>query len=190
MATRGQRPRPVTGRLTKHLTLKPITPTWFRRDGLLAPALPSALDRLSLCSRFHRFGEGTSVFEKLRHGFQQPGANQAEIEECETKLGITLPDDHKAFLSISNGFNDEVGQGYLVLWSIEELIWADGYEVFELRPHRFLIGSNGGPTAYGVIDGNYISIPFVFAGPWEDEVRVLGNSFEAFIEAIESGEGW
>jgi hypothetical protein len=130
------------------------------------------------------------VLEKLRHGFQQPGASPADIEECETKLLITLPDDHKAFLSISNGFNDEVGKGYLVLWSIEELSRADVYELFELRPSRFLIGSNGGPTAYGIIDGNYISIPFVFAGPWGDEVRVLGNSFDAFIEAIASGEGW
>ncbi|WEZ85595.1 SMI1/KNR4 family protein (plasmid) [Rhizobium sp. 32-5/1] len=130
------------------------------------------------------------MFEKLRHGFQQPGASPGEIEECETKPRIALPDDYKAFLSISNGFNDEVGQGYLVLWSIEELSWAGGYELFELRSHRFLIGSNGGPTAYGIIDGNYISFPFVFAGQWEDEVRVLGNSFEAFIAAIDSGEGW
>jgi len=105
-------------------------------------------------------------------------------------LRIAFPDNYKAFLSISNGFNDEVGQGYLALWSIEELSWAGGYKLFELRPHRFLIGSNGGPTAYGIIDGNYISVPFVFAGQWGDEVRVLGNSLEAFIAAIESGEGW
>jgi hypothetical protein len=98
------------------------------------------------------------VFEKLRHGFRQPGASPAKIEECEAKLRITLPDDHKAFLTISNGFNDEVGQGDLVIWSIEELLWADEYELFERQPRRFLIGSNGGPTACGIIDGNYISI--------------------------------
>ncbi|MBB3526297.1 SMI1/KNR4 family protein [Rhizobium redzepovicii] len=130
------------------------------------------------------------MFEKLRHGFQPPGASLAEIEECETELGIILPDDYKAFLRVSNGFNDEIGRGYLVVWSIQELALAAGYDMFELQERRFLIGSNGGPAAYGIIDGNYISIPFVFAGPWEDEVRVLGGGFEEFIMAIENGEGW
>lgn len=55
---------------------------------------------------------------------------------------------------------------------------------------QLLIGSNGGPTAYSFVRGDYISIPFVFAGDWLNEVRVLGRSFEAFIEAIEHGDGW
>ena len=55
---------------------------------------------------------------------------------------------------------------------------------------QLLIGSNGGSTAYGFVRGDYISIPFVFAGDWLNEVRVLGRSFEAFIEAVEHGDGW
>ena len=130
------------------------------------------------------------MFEKLRHGFQLPGAGPAEIAAREASLGITLPEDYKAFLRTSNGFNDDLGKGYLILWNIDELAMADGYEIFALQPDRFLIGSNGGPTAYGILAGNYISIPFVLSGPWQDEVRVLGGSFEAFIAAIEAGDGW
>lgn len=129
------------------------------------------------------------MLEKLRHGYQLPGASLADIETCEARLKIKLPDDYKAFLRVSNGFNDEVGKGYLVLWDVTELAQADGYEVFEFRAGRFLIGSNGGPTAYGIMGETYISIPFVFAGPWADEVRVLGRTFDEFIAAIEAGQG-
>lgn len=129
------------------------------------------------------------MLEKLQHGYQLPGASLSEIEACEASLSIILPEEYKAFLRISNGFNDEVGQGYLVLWSVAELAKANGYELFEFQTGRFLIGSNGGPTAYGTIGENYISIPFVFAGAWSDEIRVLGQTFDEFIEAIEAGEG-
>lgn len=129
------------------------------------------------------------MLEKLRHGYQLPGAGPAEIEAREAALGIVLPEEYKAFLHVSNGFNDEIGQGYLILWSVDELAMADAYELFELQPDRFLIGSNGGPTAYGIIGGNYVSIPFVFSGPWQDEVRVLGRDFDEFIAAIEAGKG-
>ncbi|RUM18876.1 SMI1/KNR4 family protein [Rhizobium vallis] len=130
------------------------------------------------------------MLEKLRHGYQLPGAASAEIEAREAALGIVLPEEYKTFLRASNGFNDEIGRGYLALWSVDELAMADAYELFELQPGRFLIGSNGGPTAYGIIDGNYVSIPFVFAGPWQDEVHELGGNFDAFIAAIEAGKGW
>jgi hypothetical protein len=132
---------------------------------------------------------GLGTFEKLRHGFQLPGASPHEIEACEAALKISLPEEYKAFLRVSNGFNDDLGQGYLILWSVDELALADGYEMFEFRSDRFLIGSNGGPTAYGVIGNDYVSIPFVFAGPWENEVQVLGATFDAFIAAIEEGRG-
>lgn len=130
------------------------------------------------------------MLEKLRHGYQLPGASEAEIRSCEARLKIVLPEDYKAFLNASNGFNDDMGQGYLVLWSTGELADADGYEIFEFHSDRFLIGSNGGPTAYGIMGGNYIAVPFVVAGPWKDEVRILGSNFAEFITAIENGEGW
>ncbi|MGZ2459666.1 SMI1/KNR4 family protein [Rhizobium anhuiense] len=133
---------------------------------------------------------GLLMLEKFEGGCQLPGASPAEIAACEAKLKIILPAEIKAFLAVSNGFNGEVGQGYLILWSATELSGADGYEIFEFRDDQLLIGSNGGPTAYGFAKGDYISIPFVFAGNWLNEVRVLGRSFEEFIEAIERGDGW
>ncbi|WP_117193145.1 SMI1/KNR4 family protein [Rhizobium terrae] len=129
------------------------------------------------------------ALEKLQHGFQLPGVTSSEIEACEAALKISLPEEYKAFLRVSNGFNDELGHGYLILWSVDELSRADGYEIFQFRSDRFLIGSNGGPTAYAVIGKDYVSIPFVFAGTWQNEVQVLGDTFDAFIAAIEEGRG-
>jgi hypothetical protein len=90
---------------------------------------------------------GLLMLEKFEGGCQLPGASPAEIAACEAKLKIILPAEIKAFLTASNGFNGEVGQGYLILWSAAELSGADGYEIFEFRDDQLLIGSNGGPTA-------------------------------------------
>jgi hypothetical protein len=63
---------------------------------------------------------------RLRHGLQMPGARDAEIEACEAALKVRLPEEYKAFLRDSNGFNDKVGAGYFILWSVAELARADG----------------------------------------------------------------
>jgi hypothetical protein len=128
--------------------------------------------------------------DSLKAGYQLPAASAADVAACETTLDIVLPDDYRRFLMVSNGFNDDVGKGYLVLWNLDELAQGRDYELFEQARTRFLIGSNGGPTAYGLVDGAYIAIPFVFAGSWQDEIRNLGGSFDQFIAAIERGEGW
>ncbi|ECI7685959.1 SMI1/KNR4 family protein, partial [Salmonella enterica subsp. enterica] len=88
------------------------------------------------------------------------GAAPDAIAACERRLGVTFPADYRAFLLRSDGFSDDVGKGYLVLWSVAEVGGADAYEFHPVAPGRFLIGSNGGPTAYAVHDGRYVSIPF------------------------------
>lgn len=126
----------------------------------------------------------------LRHGLKPCGAAPAEVAACQARLGIKLPEDLRVFLMRSDGFNDDVGMGYLILWSIAELLQGADYDLFPFRPDRFLIGSNGGPTAYGLVGGDYVSIPFVFAGDWQDEVRVLGRDFKEFVAAVAAGEGY
>jgi len=129
------------------------------------------------------------VFDALRHGLQLPGASDAEIGACEWALGIVMPQDLKAFFRTSNGFNDALGEGYLVIWSLDELSEADGYEIFAFTPQRFLFGSNAGPTAYAFMDGYYVSVPFVAAGPWQGEVQPLADTFDGFVAAVAAGRG-
>lgn len=73
---------------------------------------------------------------------------------------------------------------YLLLWKkneIEEL--NDLYETREFLGDVILIGSDGGDMAYGIdIKGRYIEVPFI--GMDDEEMKVIGNSFDDFINYI------
>lgn len=73
---------------------------------------------------------------------------------------------------------------YLLLWKkneIEEL--NDLYETREFLSDVILIGSDGGDMAYGIdIKGRYIEVPFI--GMDDEEMKVIGNSFDDFINYI------
>ena len=73
---------------------------------------------------------------------------------------------------------------YLILWEksdIEEL--NDDYEVNEFLTNSILIGSDGGDIAYGINEeGKFFSVPFI--GMDDDEVELMGNNFEEFIEKL------
>jgi hypothetical protein len=131
------------------------------------------------------------MFEMLAREDLFEGATPEAIAEAERALGIVLPGDYWAFLRFSNGYNGEVDGHYLVLWSTDELVSnASGYDLLPPNQRQVLIGSNGGPTAFAIMDGRYVSLPFVAAGPLEDEIRVLAADFSGFLQAIGAGEGW
>ncbi len=116
-----------------------------------------------------------------------------EITRCEREAGVTFPDDLKAFLGHSDGWNGEVGLGYLRIWGTDELAAGiTGYELGDDLAGMFLIGSNAGPTAYGVDwtggAASYVSVPF--ASTDRAEVRMLGRGIAEFVAATAMGEGW
>ena len=122
-----------------------------------------------------------------------PGAAAAAIARCEREIGAALPADLKAFLLESDGYNGPVGTGYLVLWGTSELAaLSTGYALGGGLARIVLIGSNAGPTAYGVDRvctlPRYVSVPFL-ASDWA-EVRELGVNFAGFVAAVAAGEGW
>ncbi len=134
------------------------------------------------------------MFEYFREGDLRPPASKAEISQLEKGLGFDLPGDYREFLLLSDGYNGDVGvQGYAQLWSVRELTSNnEGYEVGSWVPDLTLIGSNGGPTAYGIdrYEGraSFVSIPFVPMA--RDEIRPLGGTFVEFLAALSAGEGW
>lgn len=72
----------------------------------------------------------------------------------------------------------------LLLWKkseIEEL--NNMYETHEFLSDIILIGSDGGDMAYGIdINGRYIEIPFI--GMDDEEIKVIGNNFDDFINYV------
>lgn len=73
---------------------------------------------------------------------------------------------------------------YLLLWKkseIEEL--NDLYETREFLSDVILIGSDGGDMAYGIdIKGRYIEVPFI--GMDDEEIKVIGNNFDDFVNYV------
>ena len=77
---------------------------------------------------------------------------------------------------------------YLSLWEkneIEEL--NNSYETQEFLSNVLLIGSDGGDTAYGIdVNGRYIEVPFI--GMDDEEVEIVADDFDGFIDYVCSKE--
>ncbi len=107
----------------------------------------------------------------------KPGALQSVIEEVRIALGLNYKNGYLEFLSESNGYEGSVGNSYLQLWSVEELISLnEGYNVNEFLPGLVFIGSNGGDEAYA-IDTREGKIDFV-------QIKFIGIDFEGLIICV------
>jgi hypothetical protein len=77
-----------------------------------------------------------------------------------------LPSEYVAFLRQANGGEGFLGLTYALLWPAEDLIaFNQDYEVDDLAPGFFLIGSDGGGDAYAFDlsreDGTIYRLPFI-----------------------------
>ena len=95
-----------------------------------------------------------------------PPASREEIGNVQSELTFPLPKSYVEFLLAANGGEGFVGNTYIILWKIEEIISKNiAYSVEEFAPGLFLFGSNGGGEAFGFDTGgdvgSVVSIPFV-----------------------------
>ena len=105
---------------------------------------------------------------------------------------LVLSERYKAFEDyIKQTVSGEgmVGENnYLSLWEkneIEEL--NNNYETQEFLSNVLLIGSDGGDTAYGIdVNGRYIEVPFI--GMDDEEVEIVAEDFDGFIDYVWSKE--
>jgi hypothetical protein len=116
-----------------------------------------------------------------------PPARAEDIERVQKKLRFRLPEDYANFLLTRNGGEGFVGNSYVILWKIEELVsMNNAYHVSEFVPHIFLFGSNGGGEAFGFhINGgssSILSIPFV-AMEMED-AKPVASDFGTFLSVL------
>lgn len=73
---------------------------------------------------------------------------------------------------------------YLLLWEKSELEELNtDYETQEFLSNIMLIGSDGGDIAYGIdINGRFIEVPFI--GMDDDEVKIVADDFDGFINYV------
>jgi hypothetical protein len=117
----------------------------------------------------------------------RPGASVALVQDVQSRLGFRLPRDYVEFITESNGAEGFVGNSYLVLWPIEEIIPTnDAYQVRVFAPGLLLFGSDGGGEAYAFDTRSgkmpVVSVPFV--GMSLAAAKKLSRTFSGFLECL------
>lgn len=118
-------------------------------------------------------------------------ASQGTIDEAERNIGRTLPQDYRAFLAVSDGFDDVLGKSQLSLWPAGQLALRNEIcEVSDRIGDLVLIGSDSRGTVYGIDwaggTPQFISMPF--AAMDRAGIRVLAATFESFLRLVADGE--
>jgi hypothetical protein len=117
----------------------------------------------------------------------RPGASAALVQDVQSRLGFRLPRDYVEFITESNGAEGFVGNSYLLLWPIEEIIPTnDAYQVRVFAPGLLLFGSDGGAEAYA-FDARSGKMPVVnvpFVGMRLAAVKKLSRTFSGFLECL------
>ena len=116
-----------------------------------------------------------------------PSVEENRIKKIETELGVTFPNDYIEFLSYSNGAEGSIGENYLILWSIEDIIELnEAYGVNEFVKGLVLFGTDGGETAYAfdtrTNDTQIVAVPFI--GMDLEEVKTCSNTFNGFLQYL------
>jgi hypothetical protein len=116
-----------------------------------------------------------------------PPVDAASILLLETKAGVRLPEDYTQFLREADGGEGFVGNAYLILWRVGELLEMNrAYQVAEYAPGLFLFGSDGGGEAFAfdtrTAGKPIVSVPFV--GMDVTLARPVASNFTAFLEEL------
>lgn len=96
---------------------------------------------------------------------------------------VELPEDYVEFMKKHNGGEGDIGEAWLVLYSLEELQEInDDYEIEQFLPDHIIIGSDGGGELYGIDGkGNYFIVPVLMD---ENDITLLGTDMELLPDKI------
>jgi len=116
-----------------------------------------------------------------------PPADAGLIRQVESEAALRLPEDYATWLQKMDGGQGFIGNAYLILWRVGELIKMNkAYAAAEFAPGLFLFGSDGGGEAFAFdtrSDANpIVSVPFI--GMELKAVLFLAANFTAFLEEL------
>lgn len=128
--------------------------------------------------------------EKMKKLFKDFDFNPPSDELITELNGVKLPDDYLEFVKENGGGEGSLGkEGYLQLWGTEELEEQNEfYEVAKALPNCVLIGTDLSGSKFGVNErGDFFCLPDDM-GLDAEEIMVLCDSFEEFIEKLGRGD--
>jgi hypothetical protein len=131
------------------------------------------------------FSDPQSEFDYIeKNTFNRPTDLQA-IAKVEKELNIKFPQDYRDFLLITNGYDGSLGQSYLQLIGLEEVVKYTEMYCGEFFLWAIYLGSDGGNEMF-VLDKRESLFQFgimPFIGNEEDFIPV-GNAFEEFLKHL------
>lgn len=115
------------------------------------------------------------------------GAPEESIRQLTSALTFVLPGDYLEFLREHDGGEGFVGENYLILWKVEEIITFNReYEVDQYALGLFLFGSDGGGAGYG-FDTRDPAMPIVkveFIGMSLEDMDVVAGGFSELLNSL------
>ena len=116
-----------------------------------------------------------------------PPADAASIQQFQTEAGLRLPEDYANFLRARDGGEGFIGDAYLILWRVGELLELNkAYQVAEYAPGLILFGTNGGGEAFAFDSRSdakpIVSVPFI--GMALKSVHTIAPNFELFLDNL------
>jgi hypothetical protein len=120
--------------------------------------------------------------------------SKVTINGVEDKIGFNLPEDYKYFLNNYQGFGNSIGEEYVNLWGLEDLVEQnEGYFIIEELPGTIGIGSNGAGELIALeirkeANLKVVLTPFI---DLNEEYHInIGNSFTDFLQHLDKGKVW
>ena len=116
-----------------------------------------------------------------------PPSDVSSIRRFETEARLRLPEDYAEFLQEMDGGEGFVGNAYVILWRVGELLEMNkSYQVADYAPGLFLFGSDGGGEAFAFDTRSdakpVVSVPFV--GMELKLAHPIASNFSAFLEEL------
>jgi len=125
------------------------------------------------------------IIEKISDKwYKNSGVSIQNISTVESSFDTVFPNDYKIFIEWSNGGEGEIGENYISLWKIEDMIALnDEYQIQKYLTKDYLaFGTDGGGICYGFKIKDGFS---VFKCPLGDldinEASIVAKSFTDFF---------
>jgi hypothetical protein len=116
-----------------------------------------------------------------------PPASPDSIARCQAALSFSLPGDYVRFLLRMNGGEGFVGEHYLMVWRVEDLISSNKEcKIDDSVAALFLFGSDGGGEAFAFDTRSdpplIVVVPFI--GMDFENAKLIAPSFNSFLQFL------
>lgn len=128
------------------------------------------------------------MFDNLLDNFNgNLPASENELRAFEDAAGLKLPEAYRLFLRIFNGGEGFIGDSYIILFPVNELVEINKrHEMEEYAPGLLLFGSDGGGEAFAfdTRSAGFGIVQFPFIGIDDKAVLKIAATFDVFLQVL------